>query len=117
MAAVTASTLALAIAALQPLVAVSLPALLALGFVVGLVLLVLGLLEMKKGKRRAHLIAGGTTLLGVMSVVTPLTWYGYWAFLGGVVVMGLGDLLIVALLALFGGLLIAFGIQSARTRG
>jgi len=116
MAAVTASTLVLAVAALQPLMAVSLPALLALGFIVGLVLLGLGLLEVKKAKRRAHLIAAGATLLGVMTVVTPLTWYGYWAFLVGVVVMGLGDLLILALLALFGGLLIAFGIQSARTR-
>jgi len=117
MAAVTASTLVLAVAALQIGMTVSLPALLALGFIVGLVFLVLGLLKAKQGKRRAHLIAGGATLLGVMTAVTPLTWYGYWAFLGGVVVMSLGDLLILALLALFGGLLIAFGIQLAGTRG
>jgi hypothetical protein len=103
-------------AAMQPAVAVSAPALLALGFIIGIVLAVVGLLEQKNRTRRGHLLAAGVLLLGVMSVATPLLWYGYPAFLTGVVVMTLGELVILALLALVGGLLIAYGLQLARTR-
>jgi Ca2+/Na+ antiporter len=113
---VSASTIALAMAAMQPPVGVSAPALLALGFIIGIVLVVVGLLEQKNRTRRAHLMAAGVLLLGIMSIVTPLLWYGYPAFLTGVVVMTLGELVILTLLALVGGLLLAYGLQLARTR-
>jgi Ca2+/Na+ antiporter len=101
---------------MQPAVAVSAPALLASGFIIGIVLVVVGLLERKNRTRRAHLMAAGVFLLGIMTVATPLLWYGYPAWLTGVVVMTLDKLVILTLLALVGGLLIAYSLQLARTR-
>jgi FtsH-binding integral membrane protein len=112
----SASIQAFASAAMQPMVMVSIPALLGFGFIVGIVLVLLGLVEQKNQQRRAHLMAAGVIVLGIMSVVTPLLWYGYPALLTGVVVLNLGELVILTLLALISGLLIAYGIQLARTR-
>ena len=111
-----ASTLTSAIAAMQPAVAVSAPALLALGFIIGIVLVVVGLLAQKNRDRRAHLMAAGVLLLGIMSIVTPLLWYAYPAFLTGLAIVTAGELVLLTLLAVVGGLLIAYGIQLAWTR-
>jgi uncharacterized membrane protein len=104
-------------AAQQPLVTVSVPAVLAVGFIIGIVLLVVGLLEQKDRTQRAHLTGAGALLLGIMTVATPLLWYGCWPLLtGSVIIMSISEIAVLTLLGLVSGVLITYGIQLVRTR-
>ncbi|MFW9886660.1 MAG: hypothetical protein ACFFER_00655 [Candidatus Thorarchaeota archaeon] len=61
----------------QPMFAVPIPILLALGFLIGFVFLVLGYREESDLIRRNHLLGLGIVILGIMIPVTPLSWYGH----------------------------------------
>lgn len=72
---------------------------LAIGFIAVLVLWFLG--------RRS----ASTILLGLMTVITPLTWYGSLLMLYSSFQMTLVDVLVLALLSAIGGIIIGVGLQ------
>ncbi|MFX1261261.1 MAG: hypothetical protein ACFFAZ_04175 [Promethearchaeota archaeon] len=61
----------------QPMFAVPIPILLALGFLIGFVFLILGYREGSDLTRRNHLLGLGIVIIGIMIPATPLSWYGY----------------------------------------
>lgn len=78
--------------------AISIPGLLAVGFIAALVLYLLG-------QRQAGII-----LFGLMIIITPLSWYGSFAMQGSLL-MSIGDILILSLLSSIGGIIIGVGLQ------
>jgi len=76
---------------------ISIPSVLAIGFIAALVLYLLG-------QRKA-----GIVLFGLMIIITPLSWYGSFAMQGSIL-MTIGDILILALLSAIGGIIIGVGL-------
>ncbi len=81
--------------------------LLIMGWMIAIILLVLGVVR-KKNK----LTGTGICLIGIMTVVTPLTWYGYCAIEDNGVLMMFEDILILTFLAFTSGMIITFGIYT-----
>jgi len=96
------------------LVGVNLPALLIIGFVIAVMVLILGFVEKKNHLKKRRLMAAGAILLGIMVDAVPLTWYGYWAITMGSILMTIGDILIMAFLSIIGGIIITLGVVSNR---
>ncbi len=89
---------------------VSMPFILAIGFLIGIVLLVLGYRETEDRPRRNRLMGTGTIVIGIMIPVTPLSWYGYGAFTAALVV-GIVELFIIALALVLGVVLMYVGAR------
>ena len=87
--------------------AVPIPLLLALGFLIGIILLIIGYRETADLQRRYHLMGIGVIFIGIMIPVTPLSWYGYWAVTTGII-LGLIDIAIIAI-ALIAGIILIYG--------
>jgi hypothetical protein len=90
---------------------VPIPPLLALGFLIGFILLVLGYREESDLTRHHHLIGLGVVVIGIMIPVTPLTWYGYWIVTSGLI-LGLNEIAIIAVAVIIGIILIYKGIKT-----
>ncbi|MHA2143403.1 MAG: hypothetical protein ACXADC_07440 [Candidatus Thorarchaeota archaeon] len=93
---------------------VPIPPLLALGFLIGIILLVLGYREETDLARRHHLIGLGAVVIGVMIPVTPLSWYGYLIVTIGLV-LGLIEITIIAVTLIIGVLLVYIGVKNYST--
>ena len=92
---------------------VPLPPLLALGFLIGTILLALGYREDSDLTMRHHLMGLGVVVIGVMIPVSPLSWYGYWMVTSGLV-LGLGEIAIIAVALIIGILLVYIGVKTYR---
>ena len=92
---------------------VPIPPLLALGFLIGAILLALGYREDSDLTRRHHLMGLGVVVIGVMIPVSPLSWYGYWMVTSGLV-LGLGEIAIIAVALIIGILLVYIGVKTYR---
>ena len=60
----------------QQMFVIPIPPLLALGFLIGIILLVLGYMEKTDLTRHQHLMGLGIIIIGIMIPITPLSWYG-----------------------------------------
>jgi hypothetical protein len=89
---------------------VPIPPLIAFGFLIGIVLFVLGYRETEGSLRRYHLMGLGIVVIGIMIPVTPLSWYGYWV-LTAALVLGITELTIIAVAVILGVLLIYQGAR------
>jgi hypothetical protein len=69
---------------------IPIPPLLALGFLIGLVLLLLGYRENADLVKRNHRMGSGLIIIGIMVPISPLSWYVYWILTSGLV-LGLLD--------------------------
>jgi len=83
--------------------------LLIIGWIIAIILLVSGVIS-KKNK----LIGTGICLIGIMTVVTPLAWYGYRAISDNGTIMTFIDILILTFLTLIGGMIITYGIYTLK---
>lgn len=90
---------------------VPIPPLLALGFLIGTILLVLGYREDSDLTRRHHLMGLGVVVIGIMIPVCPLSWYGYWIVTSGLV-LGLIEITIIAVTLIIGILLVYKGVKT-----
>jgi uncharacterized membrane protein len=93
----------------QFLVGVSIPALLVLGFVLAVILLVMGYREKNLPDRANSFFRAGLVLLGAMTALTPILWYWTWAMPSGTLLMSVLDIFILGLGALLGGIVIGVG--------
>jgi hypothetical protein len=100
----------------QQMVSINLPSLLALGFLVGIVLLIIGYRERGDFQRRNRFIGSGLSIIGIMTLLTPLSWFLYFAYIYGTVIMTSGDIAIFAMLAFIGGILAGVGLIIAQNR-
>ena len=95
---------------------VSMPGILATGFLIGVILIILGSRENQNLERRNHLIGLGTIVIGIMIPVTPLSWYLYWVGIIGLLILG-GEPQIVTLFALVIGIIVIYqGIRIYRRK-
>jgi drug/metabolite transporter (DMT)-like permease len=94
------------------MVGISMPGLLAIGYVVALVLLFLANREREDLNRKSILAKSGVILIGIMIAITPLSWYGYYAATDGSIAMALYDLAIVSMCCIFGGIIIGAGLRA-----
>lgn len=94
---------------IQTMFGLSLPSLLALGFSVAVVLLMMGYRETQLPNRANALFRAGLILLGVMIALTPILWYSTWALPSGNLLMTLSDIFVLGLGALFGGIVVGAG--------
>ena len=90
---------------------VPLPPLLALGFLIGTILLALGYREDSDLTMRHHLMGLGVVVIGIMIPVCPLSWYGYWMVTSGLV-LGLIEITIIAVALIIGILLVYKGVKT-----
>lgn len=85
---------------------VSFVGLLATGYLVGIVLIVLGRL-----RDQPRVTATGVVVLGLMVLATPLTWYLYQVnYQGGSIRFTATDVLLLGVLAFLGGLVAGLGM-------
>jgi hypothetical protein len=77
---------------------------LGLGFVIAIVLLILGLMEKTDYSKRVRMSRAGGILLGLMVIATGLTWYGY-VVLTSSIPLTIVDVVILTLVAAIGGLI------------
>ena len=93
---------------------ISVPALLMIGFAVAVLFLVLGYRERVDLSKRERSIRIGLVLLGLMVIVTPLSWYGFLAIVAGAVQMRIGEILVLTTLAALGGVIVGVGMYFGR---
>jgi len=93
---------------------VSIPGLLIMGFGIALVFLILGYREGADISKRRRFTGIGLDLLGLMMIVTPLSWYGMWAITSGLAQMTILDILLLTVFAALGGLIIGVSVVYAR---
>ena len=101
----------------QTMFVLSLPSLLALGFIVAVVLLMMGYRETQLPGRANTLFKAGLVLLGVMTALTPILWYSYGAMWSGDLLMRISDIFILGLGALLGGIVIGAGLLFRLRKG
>ena len=87
------------------------PPLLALGFLIGIILLVLGYREKIDLTRHQHLMGLGIIIIGIMIPVTPLTWYGYFIVTSGLI-LGLLEIVIIAVTLVIGIVFLYIGFKT-----
>ena len=90
---------------------VPIPPLLALGFLIGIILLVLGYRENADLTRRNHMMGLGMIIIGIMIPVTPATWYGYLVVIHGLV-LGITEIAVIAIALIFGIILMYLGAKN-----
>lgn len=90
---------------------IPIPPLLALGFLIGIILLVLGYREKADLTRHQHLMGLGIVIIGIMIPVTPLSWYGYQMVTIGLI-LGLLELAIIAATLVVGIVLLFIGFKT-----
>jgi hypothetical protein len=95
----------------EQMFAVPIPTLLALGFLIGFVILALGYREGFDITRRHHLMGLGVVIIGIMIPATPISWYGYWIVTSGLV-LGLIEITIIAVALIIGILLMYKGVKT-----
>ena len=90
---------------------VPIPPLLALGFLIGFILLVLGYRENADLTRRNHLMGLGLIIIGIMIPVTPATWYGYLVVIHGLV-LGITEIAVISIALILGIILMYLGAKN-----
>ena len=89
---------------------IPIPPLLAIGFLIGILLLVMGYRIKSDLIKRHHQMGLGTVIIGIMIPITPLSWYGYWA-LTSIVLLGIIDIAIIVVTLIIGIVLVYKGIK------
>ncbi len=92
----------------EQMLAIPIPMLLALGFLIGFVVFVLGYREESDIARRQHLMGLGIAIIGIMIPVTPASWYGYLIVTTGLV-LGLIEIVIIAASLIIGIIILYMG--------
>ncbi len=82
---------------------INIPSLLLLGYLIAALLLYLGMKETEKPHLKYKYLWTGINLLGVMCIVTPFSWYGYWVAIHGYVQMTISDLFVLTAFSIVGG--------------
>lgn len=95
----------------QTLTTPLLPPLLALGFLIGIILLLLGYRENTDFTRRQHLMGLGIIIIGIMIPVTPSSWYGYMIVTSGLI-LGLLEIAIIAVTLIIGIIFLYIGFKT-----
>ncbi len=85
--------------------AIPIPPLLAIGFLIGIILVALG--YRNRDDRQMGL---GVVIIGLMIPVTPISWYVYWVVTGGLL-LGLLDIAIILGALIFGILFLYKGFK------
>jgi hypothetical protein len=100
----------------QSMVTISLPSLLMFGLIIAIALIFYGRSKGKENSGYYTLIGIGISLLGIMVVISPLFWYGYWALTGTSVEMLFSDILILDFISAIGGILLGYGLMFTQKR-
>jgi hypothetical protein len=95
----------------EQMFAVPIPTLLALGFLIGFVMLALGYREGSDITRRHHLMGLGVVIIGIMIPATPISWYGYWMVVSALI-LGLIEIVFIAVALIIGIILIYKGVKT-----
>jgi hypothetical protein len=93
------------------MVSVSMPFLLAIGYLIGIVLIVLGYRETEDPAKRTRLLRMGFLIIGIMIPITPISWYAYWIISTGLILV-LIDYVIIAMALIVGLILIYWGFNT-----
>lgn len=94
----------------EQMFAVPIPMLLALGFLIGFVILALGYREESDISRRHKLMGLGVIIIGIMIPTTPLSWYVYWMVTSSLV-LGIIEIGVIAVALIIGVFLIYKGVK------
>ncbi|MFX1558980.1 MAG: hypothetical protein ACFFBL_00155 [Promethearchaeota archaeon] len=90
---------------------IPIPPLLAIGFLIGVIILALGYRENSDLTRRNHLMGIGIIIIGVMIPITPLSWYGYLIVTSGLI-LGIFDIIIIGIALILGIILLYVGFKT-----
>lgn len=89
---------------MQPMIVLTPVGFLLSGFAIALLLIVMGFREKRDYARKVRLVRAGGILLGLMIIITGLSWYGFLAFVA--VHLIFEDVVMLTLLSSIGGLII-----------
>ena len=95
----------------ETMFSIPIPVLLALGFLIGIILLVLGYMEKTDPTRHQHLMGLGIIIIGIMIPITPLSVYGYLVLVRGLI-LGIIEIVIIALALIIGIVLLYIGSKT-----
>jgi hypothetical protein len=95
----------------QTMFVIPFPPLLALGFLIGIILLVLGYMEKTDPIRHQHFMGLGIIIIGIMIPITPLSVYGYLVLVRGLI-LGIIEIVIIALALIIGIVLLYIGSKT-----
>lgn len=90
------------------------PGILLTGFMIGIILVVMGFRENQNLVRRNHLMGMGIVVIGIMIPVTPLSWYIYWEGVFGLFTLAIEHQVVIAFTLIIG---IVLAYQGARIYG
>lgn len=93
------------------MIAIPIPAILVLGFLIGIILLLLGYRENTDFAKRQHRMGLGIIIIGIMVPTTPASWYGYLIVTSGLI-LGLIEIAIIAVTLLIGIVLLYLGVKT-----
>ena len=92
----------------EPMIAINLPGLLLLGYLIAAILIYLGSREPKDSPRKYRFLWFGFLYLGLLVIATPFSWYAYQIVTQGSVRMEIPDLFIVTLFSVMGGCIFGY---------
>jgi hypothetical protein len=90
---------------------IPIPPLLALGFLIGIILLVLGYMEKTNPTRHQHLMGLGIIIIGIMIPITPLSWYGTLIITRGLI-LGVFEIAVIVTALMIGAVLLYIGSKT-----
>ena len=95
----------------QVMVGINFPSLLVLGFILAILLIYYGRGKGTSNPSYFSLIGSGIMLFGIMIIMVPLSWYGYWTLARPSSFNILfSDVLIIIILSTLGGIAIGYGL-------
>jgi hypothetical protein len=83
----------------------NIPSILGIGFVIAILLIMIGYREKENIRRRVRYLRMGGVFFGIMVIVTGLTVYGYLVMVVSLI-MFLQDVVILSMVSSFGGVII-----------
>ena len=95
----------------ENMLVIPIPPLLALGFLIGIILLVLGYREETDSTRHQHLMGLGIIIIGIMIPITPLSWYGTMIIAHGLT-LGVFEIAVIAIALMIGAVFLYIGSKT-----
>ena len=101
----------------QVMIGINFPSLLALGFIIAILLIYYGRGKGANNPSYFTLIGSGIMLFGIMIVMVPLSWYGYWTLARpNFFNILFSDVLIIIILSTLGGIVLGYGLTFYQKR-
>ncbi|TFG13126.1 hypothetical protein EU537_07390 [Candidatus Thorarchaeota archaeon] len=92
---------------------ISMPSVLALGYLIALIFFILGFREDQDFVKKSRMYGYASVTFGLMLIITIVSWFGSLAAFSGQVPMYLSDIILLSGISFIAGMSMLYGIQRA----